>query len=412
MQLYRFAIPFIAVAATIAVAFFLAQEESAPDARSCLSLLHERRAACLDAVLRRVAKTEGIRAALDIIEPLSQENRFILEWSHPLAHSIGGVGLSYYANRAAGRLWRASPAAGVEERIGRALVSCDGYGAFGCYHGVIETGLSLMPPKDRPSVIRRACLKNALIQENQYFVNQFLHWFGHGLAIFTDNTLPETLTACENLSREFLSDEVQLCLSGVFHAGAVPGDSDKSLLHNVSRVRRDGDPYYPCQEIEERFRGHCFSHAAGRTLSDDAALNFQVCDGIPEPEALKKTDYVKRCYDSVANTVLAHALEPPGLTRGQRIEKIINDCRAYASDAHRRFCYGGAARYWVLRDPSLANADPFELCRLIEEDAKQACYGSIGFGNNENYYSSDKLKTYCERSEPKYVSSCIARQVL
>lgn len=402
MQPYRFIFSLVAVAAVVSGGFFLAQRGGAGEARLCLSFPHERRAACLDKALRRVAKTKGIRAALDIVEPLSQENRFVLEWSHPLAHSIGGVGLSYYANSAAG----------LEARIGQALVSCDGYGAFGCYHGVIETGLSLLPAEDRPVVIRRACMENPLIQENQYFINQCLHWFGHGLAVFTENSLKETLAACENLSDNFLSDNVQLCLSGVFHAGAVPGESDRSFLHNVLRVRRDGDPYYPCLEIEERFRGHCFSHAAGRTLTDDMELNFRTCDGIPEPGSLKKTDYVKRCYDSVANTVLAHALENPALTLDERVGQIVQNCRTYAGDQYRRFCYGGAARYWVLRDPLLTNSDPFELCKRIEASAKEACYGSIGFGNNENYYSSEKLEAYCLKSEPEYVRACMSKQAL
>lgn len=399
---YRSVIPFVAVAAVITAAFLLAQESDAQEARSCLSLPHERQAVCLDGVLRSVAKTEGIRAALNIIETLSEEHRFILEWSHPLAHSIGGVGLGYYANQAAG----------LEARIGRALVSCDGYGAFGCYHGVIETGLSLLPTKDRPTVIRRACMENPLIQENQYFINQCLHWFGHGLAVFTNNSIEETLAACENLSQDFSSDEVQLCLSGVFHAGSVPGQSDAGLLHNVSRVWREGDPYYPCQKIEERFRGHCYSHAAGRTLSDDVELNFHTCDGIPEPDPAKKADYAKRCYDSVANTVLAHALELPGLSRDERIGRIIRDCQTYASAPYRRFCYGGAARYWVLRDPLPTNLDPFELCKRVEETAKHACYGSIGFGNNENYYSPERLKTYCAHGEPEYRDTCMSKQVL
>jgi len=368
---------------------------------SCLSLPYERQQQCLDDVLRNVAKSKGIRAALDIVEPLSQEKPYMLVWSHPFAHSIGGEGIAYYEKTSQG----------LEAQIGQALVSCDGYGAFGCYHGVIETGLSLLPPEDRPSVIRKACMENPLIGAKQYFINQCLHWFGHGLAIFSFNTLEETLGACADLSKNFLHDDVQLCLSGVFHAGTVPGESDDEFLHNVSRVLKKDDPYYPCLEIEEKFRGHCYSHAAGRTLSNDLSLNFRTCDNIPEKDAAKKSDYVRRCYDSAANTLLARALQNPDKSREKRIEQIIQDCKGHTKEAYRRFCYGGAARYWVLRDPLLTNAGPFELCRHVEESGKSVCYGSIGFGNNENYYSQKILEEYCKQSEPGYLSACMSKIV-
>lgn len=401
MSSYRSLIPFVAVAVVAGAGFFLAQGETLRQTRSCLLLPYERQQQCLDDVVRQVAKSKGIRAALDVVEPLSKERPYMLVWSHPFAHSIGGTGLSYYAKKGIG----------FEAQIGQALVSCDGYGAFGCYHGVIETGLSLLAPEDRPGVIRKACMENPLIQQSQYFINQCLHWFGHGLAIFSSYTLAQTLESCASLSENFLSDDVQLCLSGVFHAGTVPGESDDEFLHNVSRVLNKDDPYYPCLEIEEKFRGHCYSHAAGRTLSDDLALNFHTCDNIPEKDVAKKSDYVKRCYDSAANTLLARALENPGISREKRIEKIIQDCKEYTKEAYRRFCYGGAARYWVLRDPLLTNSDPFEFCRNVEEDAKRACYGSIGFGNNENYYSQKILEEYCKQSELEYFNACTSKVV-
>ena len=357
---------------------------------------------CLNRLLRNVSKTQGARAALDIIEPISQKSTYLLRSSHPFAHTIGTNALFFH---------REVQGASSEGAIGRALTECDGFGAFGCYHGVIEAGLSLIPVGDRASTVRKACMEDPLIQKTQYYVNQCLHWFGHGLAIFTNLPLEEALQACEGLSEKFLSDNVQLCLSGVFHAGTVPGEADNELLHNVENVWKKGDPYYPCLAVEEKFRGHCFSHAAGRSRSPSLEVQFRTCNNIPEQDPQKRIDYINGCYESVANPLMSMALSQEGLSEESKVQKIINDCRLYSMPEHRRFCYAGAARYWVLFNPLLSNLGPFKICQGIEEEAKTTCYANIGFGNNENYYSEEKLKEYCSHSEPDYIDDCIRRHV-
>lgn len=255
-------------------------------------------------------------------------------------------------------------------------------------------------------------MENPLIQQKQYFINQCLHWFGHGVAIFANLPIKDALAMCNGLSPEFMSDEVQLCLSGIFHSGSVPGKSDSELLHNISNVWKEGDPYYPCLDIEEKFRGHCFSHAPGRTLSNDLFVNFRTCNNIPESNPEKKLDYVRRCYDSAANTLLAQTLARHELTDKEKVKKIVDDCKIFSHQEYRRFCYAGAARYWVLRDPLITNLNPFKICQLAEDNAKTACYGNIGFGNNENYYSKETLEKYCDNSEPGYVTSCLRKSAL
>ncbi|OHA03345.1 MAG: hypothetical protein A3J58_01240 [Candidatus Sungbacteria bacterium RIFCSPHIGHO2_02_FULL_52_23] len=375
-------------------------EKDKEAARACLVPDKVEKLKCLNDLLIRVTEQYGIKPALDIIEPLSEEHSELLEWSHPFSHTIGNHGLTYYSARGVS----------LEQQIGRALVECDGYGAFGCYHGIIETGLALLPVEKRASVIRASCMENPLVTEKQYFVNQCLHWFGHGVAIFANLTLTQALAMCDGLG-PFESDGVQLCLSGLFHAGPVPGHVDDALLtKNISNVWKEGDPYYPCADIEEKFRGHCYSHAAGRTLSNDLNVGFRTCDNIPEPDPKKRLDYISRCYESQANTLLAQILNDQTLNDSQKIGRIVSDCKIFATPAYRKFCYAGASRYWVLRDPLLTNKNPFEICRRVEPDAKPFCYANIGFGNNENYYSPEKLAAYCEQSEPGYVQYCTRRE--
>ncbi|MEK9157851.1 MAG: hypothetical protein AAB638_01545 [Patescibacteria group bacterium] len=363
---------------------------------TCLSLEMNLQLSCVNEAIEKISKERGVRVALDVIEPFSQEHTYLLNWSHEFSHTIGSSAVVNHSKD-------------LEKQIGLALVECDGYGAFGCYHGVIEAGLSMLPVEQRASVIRGACLENPLIQEKQYYVNQCLHWFGHGVAIFSNLTLEKALSMCEGLNSSFNSDEVQLCLSGLFHSGAVPGDSDDTLLHNVQNVWKKGDPYFPCQDIAERFRGHCYSHSPGRSQSSIPQVILSVCDNIPEKDLSKKRDYVSRCYETSANIILPQALGNNGLTDDQKAQQVVSQCRKFSRPEYRQFCYAGAARYWVLRDPLLTNLNPFKICKSAEDGSKPMCYANIGFGNNENYYSPEKLAEYCNNSEPKYIKDCLSR---
>jgi len=118
---------------------------------------------------------------------------------------------------------------------------------------------------------------------------------------------------------------------------------------------------------------------------------------------------VWRCYESASNILLPRILRDIGLNDDQKAEKVTADCRKFSRSEYRKFCYAGAARYWVLRDPSLSNLNPFKICRAAEEGAKPMCYADIGFGNNENYYSKEKLTEYCHNSEPEYINDCLSR---
>lgn len=390
---------------TVATVYFLARlekpaeiESLSKEVNNCLSLEANAKLSCVNKEMEKISKEYGVKIALDIIEPLSQEHPYLLDWSHEFAHTIGGASVANY------RYQNQS----LEAQIGKSLTECDGYGAFGCYHGVIEVGLSILPIDERASVIRNACLKNPLIQDKQYFVNQCLHWFGHGVAIFSNFTLEQALAMCEGLNENFSSDEVQLCLSGLFHSGTTPGNSDTALLHNVANVWKKDDPYFPCLNIEEKFRGHCFSHTPGRTFSEDPKVIFSVCDNIPETNRIKKLDYIHRCYETASNIILPQVLRDAGIADDQKAKKIVADCNNFSQPEYRKFCYAGAARYWVLRDPLLNNLNPFRICKLVDKESKAMCYSNIGFGNNENYYSEEKLNEYCANSEPEYINDCIS----
>lgn len=363
-----------------------------PQVTDCINQKNGIEQECINEFLKIAAGQKGNRPALDIIEAAIQKYPQLLAWTHPFAHTIGQYSYKYYDQ---------FKDLDLSSKIGRALVECDGFGSFGCYHGVIEVSLGKIPIEERPSIVRKACVKDPLITSKPYYQQQCAHWFGHAVAIFSNETLMQALSMCEGLDPNWGHGAVQLCLSGVFHAGLAPGEIIEDETVNIGNVFKEGDPYYPCLDIPERFRGHCYSHAYGRARSGDIGVQLKTCDNIPEPDLKKKKVYAGGCYDSVGNNVIEMSNFDP--------QKAVETCKQYASPNLRMYCYGGAARYWVLRNPLLENTKPLELCSKAEEQNKPHCYARAGFGNFENFASQDILSQFCSKAESEYQKYCRAR---
>jgi len=364
-----------------------------PKVVQCIGIEGARQEECVNDYLKKTSMENGPRMALDVIESLSQKYPILSTWAHPFAHTIGDYAVKYYENLGLS----------LEAQIGRGIVSCDGYGSFGCYHGIIEVATSKISPSERPAILRKACFDDPAIASQPYFVQQCAHWFGHSMTIFTDTPLIDVLQMCQDVDPDWGHGGVQLCLSGVFHSGLAPGDADDDEIvqRNIKKVFKEGDPYYPCLDIPERFRGHCYSHAYGRAMVWDLSIQLQTCNNIPESDPVKKRTYVAGCYDSVGNNVIEMMDFDP--------QQVVEACKAHASPEYRGYCYGGAARYWVLRNPLLENTKPLEMCSMVEEEAKPFCYARAGFGNYENFASREILDQFCVNVEPAYQKFCMKR---
>jgi hypothetical protein len=158
------------------------------------------------------------------------------------------------------------------------------------------------------------------------------------------------------------------------------------------------DVYFPCLDVEEKYRGHCYSHTVGRAHTGDLGVMMRACNNIPEPDLVKKRDYVQRCYESIGNNLLIN-----GDFKADRVAKYCDDL---AGSEYLGFCYGGAARYSGLRDPLTNNMLPFEICKAAPESAKKTCYALVGFANFENYKDKSILDAYCAHAEVGYSDAC------
>lgn len=362
---------------------------------------------CLFKELQGLAEKNGARLGLDVVVALAEDHAYLNNHSHDLSHVVGFGALRYnYPITETTENIDGLTAVEVNliDRMGRALVDCYSWGVMGCMHGVIEAGLGGVPADRRTQAARRACLANPFVQSNQVFVNHCLHWLGHGMAIFTNQGLLETLKICESLDPDFSSENVQLCLSGVFHAGVSPGRTDEEdwYLHNIQKVYNKDDIYYPCRDIPEKFATACYAALPGRVGGYGLEKLYEACHNIPEPNKEKKDEYLKVCYDTVSN-ILLYTVE-------HKADNIIETCRQYSDKEYLKYCYAGAVRYLILRTPLKNNNTPYEICEKIEADAKSACYKSLGAVVNETYYNEQILKEYCDKvKESEYRKDCLSR---
>lgn len=220
------------------------------------------------------------------------------------------------------------------------------------------------------------------------------------MAIFTDQTLAQSLAVCEGLDSNFDSENVQLCISGIFHSATFPRDFTGDYGQNLSRVYKADDVYYPCKDLPERFRRQCYNDVPGRSHTRELSVIFANCLAIPENDPTKKTEYIRGCYDAASNYLSTQV----DLTA----EAVVKACRTYADPEFLGYCYAGALRYWFLRSPVVTNTEPARICTLSEREHKPLCYTALGAVIHESYYKDDILKDFCTTlADPVYYNECV-----
>lgn len=344
---------------------------------------------CMYDFLDEISAKYGARVGLDVAVRLAELDPRVNHSAHDLAHIVGNGSLKFDYQVSEQEY---SGTNLVIQRMGRALADCHSWGVMGCMHGVIEAGFLNIPDDQRTSAVMTACLDNPSIQGNQVFVNHCLHWLGHGIVIYTSDTLEQILATCESLDPDFRSNEVQLCLSGVFHAGSDLGNFEELYKDNIYKVFSETDPLYPCMDIPERFRESCFGAMPGRLEGKLQAIS-ETCPLISDSNASAEARYKASCYSTMGNVVLDHELRLPA--------GVVALCDTYADPEYVQHCYAGAARYWFLRMPELENRLPIELCEQVGEQHKKVCYRALGFVVWETAYNEAHVEQYCGSIDEK-----------
>lgn len=293
--------------------------------------LGEKQFACVEKHLAEVVDTQGGEAALAELARLRDADDFVLSNCHVLAHSVGHAALKHY------------------KTVAEASNHGDGTCWSGYYHGVYEQYMSKFSDAELPDVIRSLCPRPA---DDPYSFDHYncVHGVGHGVTIRFGNDPFKGLPYCDVFDDQW---ERSNCYTGVFMQNIVVD----SRMH--TSVRLDpSDPIYPCDAVEEKYKGACYLGQTSyvlRTVDYDYAKAFAVCDEV-------ESDYVDTCYVSMGRDISGNSHRDAA--------QVVERC-SLGDPAHQAKCYVGAARNAVFHDHGTPNADA--LCAIVPAEFRVAC---------------------------------------
>lgn len=179
---------------------------------------------------------EDPKKALSVLEALSEKEAGVLRICHPLAHEVGRAAYSKYTD------------------FGKAMVYKNEICNSGYLHGVIESYFKGVT--DMATAVETVC--------NDYLDGSFIAWecyhgVGHGLMFYSDNNLPPSLLTCSSYTTEFRRSA---CINGVFMENF---NTDQKL--HPSRFLKATDPFYPCADQKQEYKGDCYLYAPTYFLS-------------------------------------------------------------------------------------------------------------------------------------------------
>lgn len=232
---------------------------------------------------------------------------------------------------------------------------CDDSYAFGCYHAFLGTaigseGLQVV------SVLNEKCIDKL---RSQALGCQ--HGIGHGILAdlgYDFKNLVEALDVCDSLT---VKDPIGGCIGGVFmeynFQTMLAGDGR-------TRVLDETNPYYPCREIDEKYRPACFFWQGqwwGNILPGDYPQRYSqignLCDNI------QKISEQEQCFLGSGNTV--------GQFVNWSADETIKLCNKIQSHKGRLGCRAGAAGSFMA-EPK-AKEEAYKLCEDFSEKDKQNC---------------------------------------
>lgn len=254
------------------------------------------RGKCMDAYVKEFLKAFSVKDALALIQRGMNSDRTILVQCHDIAHSVGRESFTKY------------------EKVDDAFEACDQTCHSGCYHGVMErvfvsegTSADHVSEQDLRAKIPTICTAHE--GKPIRFKFQCLHGVGHAIMFLLDNDLPKSMAVCDLMPTYY---DQSSCWGGVLMENV-------TSFEKSTRWIRYGDPHYPCNSLDEKYRTSCYTmqtsimfenglspekiveecrnadaarmtcvQSLGRDISSNTRNNFpygiSVCNPLPEDE--------------------------------------------------------------------------------------------------------------------------------
>lgn len=193
---------------------------------------------CFQALAKRVTQDEAVG---DMLHALigAEESPSLASSCHEFVHYLGQE--AYRAHTS------------VPKALGAGTHVC--YGGF--YHGVLEgffadKKVSVADAHELVPLIATACGQKQDYSE-PIFYTECVHGVGHGILFLSDMDLPGALALCDT---SFTGEARELCWGGVFMENA----ASTTNRDHPTRFISAGDPLYPCNSMEVRYRKICYQY--------------------------------------------------------------------------------------------------------------------------------------------------------
>lgn len=280
-------------------------------------------------------KTFGVQASLYKLESLQGTDKTIDTYCHALAHSMGNEAFRFYGS------------------VAKALSLSSNVCASGYAHGVMEVSLSRLTKKELKTYLPQTCSSKAIKLHSLAHYN-CVHGLGHGLMIYHDLDLFNSLTDCDLLKEDW---ESRSCYPGVFMQNIVA-----LPMSHKSKYLKDDDPSYPCTVVLDRYKSACYINVTSHYLNvfgGDYQRAFSEC-------AKSEEKWRNDCYFSMGRDISGRTTQDP--------LESFNIC-SLGEPKYRKFCFAGAAATFVYNDHSKTKAE--KLCSLTMGDEKIGCHNAV-----------------------------------
>jgi hypothetical protein len=334
-----------------------------------------------------IAREEGAREALERLEILAVRDSAIRDMGHTLAHGLGRFV--------------------VAQRQGDPAVYADCLEIFqaGCNHGVMEAYFASPRAASAdavmPTSLDTLCRTITRAGAATLVGLECAHGMGHGLVARYHGNVRSALGACDHLTNP---DARRECHDGVFMENAVRGTASPDVRvgdaaveagvsahqHEVDPLVRRGDPAFPCNAVDERYRAACWTYQpiiVAETARGEVDALVRTCEGAP-------AEFTDECFRGIGK-------QGSGWWEDQ--ERVAELCERVPA-AGRSECVAGAVESYLDEMWTVDRAMSF--CATVPIAAKSECYEVIGTRLVLMRTDPAVVERECARSEAAYVAAC------
>ncbi len=270
--------------------------------------------------LRETVRSDGTRAAADLLRALVEEDPELADVCHGLSHEIGHEAYLRYG-------------------FPGALEVEDDVCGSGLLHGIIETHLSGVP--DLESALFTLCPERSA---------KCHHGLGHGLMDRSSNDLPWALAQCDRFT--IAQDRIQ-CAEGVFME-----NTDVDTSAHPTAYAKPEDPYFPCRNQSSVHEGVCAFYMPRYYLK----IHPRDYDGLLAACVQVPAGPRDACYKGLGSATMKQNILDPVFAESicERVPK-----------AAVQLCIAGLSSYFVVHHASAIKGEA--MCALLKEEHRGTC---------------------------------------